>query len=277
MRRAVPLRYALAAAALCFVWQAGALALGPDILPSPGETFALFLRALGTTAFWTDMGMSTWRLALGLGLAVCVAFPAGLIMGHCRRADAVAAPLVFLTYPLPKIVLLPVFFTFLGLGDAPRVLLIALTTGYQILVIVRGTAMGLDPSCRKVFRSLAGTEGGVGRGMLMQALRHVYVPAALPGLFTSLKVAGGTAVAVLFLAESFATRSGLGFRIMDAWGRGGCSGNVCGHPWHESARPCPVCLVLPGRTCVLPVAERVAGGRSGFIQLLRRRSVVELC
>ena len=48
----------------------------------------------------------------------------------------------------------------------------------------------------------------------------MYVPAALPGLFTSLKVAVGTAVAVLFLAESFATRSGLGFRIMDAWGRG---------------------------------------------------------
>ena len=220
MRCAVPLRYALAAAALCLVWQAGALALGPDLLPSPGETFALFLRALGMAAFWADMGMSTWRLALGLGLAVCVAFPAGLLMGHCRRADAVAAPLVFLTYPLPKIVLLPVFFTFLGLGDAPRVLLIALTTGYQILVIVRGTAMGLDPSCRKVFRSLAGTAGGAGRGMLLQTLRHVYVPAALPGLFTSLKVAVGTAVAVLFLAESFATRSGLGFRIMDAWGRG---------------------------------------------------------
>ena len=93
-------------------------------------------------------------------------------------------------------------------------------TGYQILVIVRGTAMGLDPSCRKVFRSLAGTAGGAGRGMLLQTLRHVYVPAALPGLFTSLKVAVGTAVAVLFLAESFATRSGLGFRILDAWGRG---------------------------------------------------------
>lgn len=220
MRCAVPLQYVLATAAIGLVWQAGSRALGPDLLPSPGETFALFLRALGTAAFWADMGMSAWRLALGLGVALCVAFPAGLIMGHWRRADAVAAPLVFLTYPLPKIVLLPVFFIFLGLGDASRVLLIALTTGYQVLVIVRGTAMGLDPSCRKVFRSLTGATAGTKRRRLMQAIRHVYVPAALPGLFTSLKVAGGTAVAVLFLAESFATRSGLGFRIMDAWGRG---------------------------------------------------------
>ena len=44
-----------------------------------------------------------------------------------------------------------------------------------------------------------------------------------PRLFTSLKVASGTAVAVLFLAESFATTSGLGYLIMDAWGMGTCS------------------------------------------------------
>ena len=42
----------------------------------------------------------------------------------------------------------------------------------------------------------------------------------LPDAVTALKVASGTAVAVLFMAESFATRSGLGFLIMDAWGRG---------------------------------------------------------
>lgn len=212
MKCGTPMRYALAFAALCLFWQIGSSALGPDLLPSPRETFALFLRALATAAFWKDAGISAWRLVLGLALAVGVAFPAGLLLGHCRKADAAAAPLVFLTYPLPKIVLLPVFFTLLGLGDAPRVLLLALASGYQILVIVRGTALGLDPAYRAAFRSMGGTT--------RQALRHVYVPAALPGLLTALKVASGTAVAVLFLAESFATRSGLGFRIMDAWGRG---------------------------------------------------------
>ena len=64
----------------------------------------------------------------------------------------------------------------------------------------------------KAFRSMGGTTA--------EAVRHLYVPAALPALFTSLKVASGTAVAVLFLAESFATTSGLGYLIMDAWGMG---------------------------------------------------------
>ena len=56
--------------------------------------------------------------------------------------------------------------------------------------------------------------------MMTQRIFYVYLPAALPTFLTSLRVASATAVAVLFLAESFATTSGLGFLIMDAWGVG---------------------------------------------------------
>ena len=143
MKRNAVLRHGLTLVALGLVWQAASLAVGPFLLPSPGETFTLFFQALGTGSFWKDMGASAWRLFLGLGFAVGAGFPVGLLMGHCRKVDAATAPFIFLTYPLPKIVLLPVFFTFLGLGEAPRVLLLALTTGYQVLVIVRGTAQGL--------------------------------------------------------------------------------------------------------------------------------------
>ena len=113
---------------------------------------------------------------------------------------------------MPKIVLLPVFFTIVGIGDASRVLLIALTAGYQILVIVRAEALALDPAYALAFRSMGG------RGSALW--RHVYIPAAIPSLLTGLRVGVGTAVAVLFLAESFATDSGLGWLIMDAWGMG---------------------------------------------------------
>lgn len=87
-----------------------------------------------------------------------------------------------------------------------------MTPGYQILVVTRASAQGLDKKYLDSFRSLGGTP--------LQMLRHVLIPAALPDAMTALKVASGTAVAVLFMAESFATRRGLGFLIMDAWGRG---------------------------------------------------------
>lgn len=208
----IVLRYLVGFLFLGALWQAGATALGPDLLPDPVATLVLFASSLMTADFWSHILISLWRLTAGLLSAVAVAFPLGLFLGHCRTADKVGSPLLFITYPLPKIVLLPVFFTLVGLGDASRVLLIALTTGYQILVIIRAGALSIDPAYVKAFRSMGGST--------REAVRHIYIPAALPALFTSLKVASGTAVAVLFLAESFATTTGLGFLIMDAWGMG---------------------------------------------------------
>lgn len=206
------LRYALATLLLLLLWWTGSLAMGPDLLPDPWATAAAFLSASTDPDFIRHELISLYRLLMGVGAAALVAFPLGLWLGHSKRADWLGAPLVFITFPLPKIVLLPVFFMLVGLGDASRLLLIGLTTGYQILVIVRAAAQSLDPMYEQAYRSMGGTGWGL--------LRHVWLPAALPALMTSLKVAAGTAVAVLFLAESFATDAGLGWLIMDAWGMG---------------------------------------------------------
>lgn len=206
------IRYAFGLCVIGLLWQMGSWSMGEELLPNVFATLNAFWEALQTASFWEAVGVSTSRLAIGLFTAIAVSFPLGLWMGYCPKADKVLSPLLFITFPLPKIVLLPVFFTLVGLGDASRILLIGLTVGYQVLVIIRDEALNLDPAYMKAFRSMGGT--------YCQAIWHVYVPAALPALFTSLKVAAGTAMAVLFLAESYATTSGLGYLIMDAWGLG---------------------------------------------------------
>ena len=183
------LRYTLAFLLIGLLWEAASRAAGESLLPSPVTTALLFFQSGAVPALFL-----------------------GLLLGHLKKADWLGAPLVYTTFPLPKIVLLPVFFLFLGLGDASRVLLIALTTGYQMIVIVRAAALSLDPVYETAITCM-----GAGR---WDRIRYVYLPAALPSFLTSLKVACGTAVAVLFLAESFATTTGLGFLIMDAWGVG---------------------------------------------------------
>lgn len=206
------LRYLAASALLLLFWALGSAALGEMLLPDPWATIRAFAESLSDPAFLGHCAASGLRLIGGLALALAVGFPFGLWFGHSDRADWLGAPLAFITYPLPKIVLLPVFFTIVGIGDASRVLLIALTTGYQILVIVRAEARALSDASERALRSMGAST--------FEILRHVWLPAALPSLFTGLKVASGTAVAVLFLAESFATDSGLGWLIMDAWGMG---------------------------------------------------------
>lgn len=206
------MRHAATAAILVLIWQALSLAAGPEVLPPPVESFKLLWGQMQGQEFWGHALASIRRLALGMACASAIAFPIGLALGQSRRLDRLLAPAVFMTYPIPKIVFLPVLFVMLGMGDASRALLIALATGYQILVIVRSTAKSLDPSYAKAARQM-----GAGQIALM---RHVYLPAALPSFLTSLRVASGTATAVLFMAESFATNEGLGCLIMDAWGVG---------------------------------------------------------
>ena len=206
------MRYLAAGLALLLLWEAASRLLGAHLLPAPLDVLAFFVAALADAAFWKHILASFSRIVPALALAWCAAFPLGLLLGHVRRADTLLSPLVFLTYPVPKIVLLPVLLTLFGLGDAPRILLIALTTGYQVLVVTRDSALKLDRKYLDAFRSLGGTP--------LQMLRHVLIPAALPDAVTALRVATGTAVAVLFMVESFATNHGLGFLIMDAWGRG---------------------------------------------------------
>ncbi len=206
------LRYAWAVFAIGLAWQICSMLLGEFVLPRPLPTAAAFCASLGDADFLAHAGMSAWRVCAGLLLAWLAGFPLGIAMGCRRRLDGMLAPIVFLTYPVPKIVLLPVFLSLFGLGDLPRILLIALTAGYQILVVTRASVLNLDAKYIDSFRTLSRSR--------RELVRHVLIPAALPDAITSLRVASGTAVAVLFMAESFATRTGLGFLIMDAWGRG---------------------------------------------------------
>ena len=213
------LRYAAAVAALILIWQAGALLLGNRILPTPGAAALNFWHEIKGPEFWQHAGASAWRAAAGIFCGFALSFPLGVWLGLSRGLDAWLSPIIFLTYPIPKVLFLPVLLVLLGLGEAPKILLVALTVGYQILVVTRDSVRSIDHNYIDSFATLmpAGRSWSSLRGLGSLA-RHVAVPAALPSAVTALRIAAGTAVAVLFMAESFVTDRGLGFMIMDAWG-----------------------------------------------------------
>jgi len=205
-------RYVAALAAIALTWWILSALFGDgNILPGPVQAFSAFGASLGTAMFWSHLAASSGRVLLSMALAWAAAFPLGIVMGSSRKVDAWLAPFVFVTYPVPKIVLLPVVLLLFGLGNLSKVLLISLILGYQVLVAVRDGVANLNPRYLDSVRSL-----GAGR---LDLFREVLVPAALPHGFTALRLGTGTSVAVLFFVESFATTRGLGYLIMDAWGR----------------------------------------------------------
>ena len=189
------------------LWWVLALAIGSPALPTPDATWPALVDNFARIMpeFWTSLG----RIALSMLIGTVLGVPAGLWTGRSRRGDQIFGPVLYVLYPVPKIVFLPVLFILFGLGGQAKVILIAIAIFFQMVVTMRDAAKNVPQGAVVSLRSLGATKG--------QILREVVLPASLPDLFTALRITTGTAVAVLFIAESMAGSSGLGYYIMHAW------------------------------------------------------------
>jgi ABC-type nitrate/sulfonate/bicarbonate transport system permease component len=202
---------ALALLGLLVAWQLVAGWAKVNVLPGPWPVLVALVHAL-PRGLGLHFLVSGWRVVASVVLAMVTAVPAGLALGQSRLLGRLFSPVVYILYPIPKIVFLPVILLLLGIGNVSKVFMIYLVLFFQILVVVRDAASNLRPELLYSVRSL-----GAGRRALF---RFVYLPATLPAALTALRVSVGTAIAVLFFAESFATTSGLGYYIMvESWGR----------------------------------------------------------
>lgn len=201
--------YLIATVVLLVGWAVLAWAVNSPALPGPVVALSEFWRQV--PALLPESVVSTVRVLVATALGAVLAVPLGLALGRSPRADSIVAPIVFLTYPVPKVVFLPVLLVLLGLGNAPKIALIGMIVFFQILVTARDAAKSVPEASVLSVRSLGATRGDIAR--------HVVLPAAMPEIFTALRIGTGTAIAVLFLAESIAGTNGLGWYIVDAWGR----------------------------------------------------------
>jgi len=195
----------IALVVLLMGWQILAMAINQPILPSPVAVAGAFAREIPRGELPEHFLASLWRVIASLVLSIALAAPAGLVLGQSPALNKLFSPFIYLTYPIPKVVLVPVVLLFLGLGDVAKIFIIFLILFFQILVLVRDQAAGLRPELIQSVRSL-----GAGRRALF---RFVYLPASLPAILTGVRQSIGTAIAVLYVAELFATQRGLGYYI----------------------------------------------------------------
>jgi NitT/TauT family transport system permease protein len=194
----------LAAIALLLVWQIVAIVVNMPILPAPLKVFSVFIEEL-QHGLLNHFVFSLWRVFAGMALSVLVAAPVGLAIGESKTLNRIFSPLIYLLYPIPKVVFVPVVILFLGIGDVAKITIMFLILFFQIVVLVRDQAAGLPPQLIQSLNSL-----GAGRRALF---RFVYLPASLPAILTALRQSIGTAVAVLYITELSATKYGLGYYI----------------------------------------------------------------
>ncbi|HWQ61084.1 MAG TPA: ABC transporter permease [Negativicutes bacterium] len=202
--------YLCGAATLLLLWQGASVLADLPIVPRPiavlvnlGQTFAdkIVLHSL----------FSFWRIVAGALCAMVIGIPVGLCMGYFPRLDRALSPLVYLTYPIPKIALLPVVMLLSGLGETAKIIMIVMIIVFQVIIAVRDGVRSIPGEMYYPLYSL-----GAG---FTAVLREILIPASTPRFLSALRIAMATAVSVLFFTETFGTEYGMGYFIMDAWMR----------------------------------------------------------
>jgi ABC-type nitrate/sulfonate/bicarbonate transport system permease component len=201
----------VAALVLVALWELTALALGSMALPEPWLVLLDTAAKLGDGSLLDDLAISALRALCGITLALAAAVPLGLMVGAEEGLRRRLSPFIYLLYPVPHVVLLPLIIILFGIGEFSKVFLIALIVFFQILVTTRDAAKNIHRNYYLAMQTLGASR--------LQVYRHVILPATLPKILTAMRISIGTAVAILFFVESFATTRGLGYIIMDAWGR----------------------------------------------------------
>ena len=208
MKYSIFLSYLAGAAAIFVLWWILSAMVALPMIPSPVAVFVklvdIFAKSIAVHA-----GFSLWRIAAGLFAAVLVGFPLGMVMGYFPKADRYLAPLVYLTYPVPKIALLPIFMLMAGVGETSKIIMIFLIIVFQVVIAVRDGIHAIPEETYFPLYSLGAS--------FRQVFQEVLWPASLPKFITAVRVAMATAISVLFFTETFGTQYGMGYFIMDAW------------------------------------------------------------
>lgn len=188
------------------VWYVLAVILQLKTLPTPFEVYSSYSVAL-ENGILGHVWASLRRILISIGISLIIALSLGLWMGHDRKANRFFGPLVYFSYPIPKLALLPIIMVLFSLGETSKIIIVVLIVVFQLIITIRDAVRNIPSEDYDVLVSLGASS--------WQKMRHITFPAILPELFSSLRVALGIATSALFFIETFGTDKGLGFYITD--------------------------------------------------------------
>jgi ABC-type nitrate/sulfonate/bicarbonate transport system permease component len=200
--------FALVAIALLFWEVASALDWVDAIsIPRVSTIFISWWKDLASGTIPHQLGPSLRRILIGLGLAIVVGMPLGLLMGVNRLAYRLLEPITELIRPIPSAAYIPVAILFLGLGDEMKLFVITLSALFPILLNTYSGVKGIDPVLIDTGRTFGTPRFGI--------LRKIVFPAALPSVLTGIRISLGIALIVSVVSEMISGNNGLGYFIID--------------------------------------------------------------
>lgn len=201
--------------ALVVLWHAAVLSSGTKLVPTPYMVGVMMVDfsfggvyddAFSGTIL-THLFASMQRVYGGFLLAVAIGIPLGLAIGKIPLFRQLLDPTLSLLRPIPVTAWLPLSMVFFGLGPRSAIFLVFLGAFFPILL---NTVFGVRSVDARLFEasSMLGCDGA-------KMFRQVVLPAALPSIFTGLRLGHGFAWILIVVGEMTGVPTGLGSVIMD--------------------------------------------------------------
>ncbi len=154
---------------------------------------------------WKHVSASLTRSAIGFALAIAIAIPLGAAIAWYRPVREFFTPVLELFRNTAALAILPVFMLILGLGETSKVAIVLYACFFPILLSTIAGVASVDPQLLRSARVLGLSP--------VQTFRKVAFPAAVPTIFTGIRISGAAAILVLIAAEMIGATAGLGFLI----------------------------------------------------------------
>ena len=206
--RAVRLvRGALGIALLALVWEVAPRsgAVDPHFVSPLSQVLASLWDLARSGELWKHLSASLVRSGVGFSLAVVTAIPLGAAIAWYSPARELLTPVLEVFRNTAALALLPVFVLVLGIGETSKIAIVLFACFFPILLSTVSGVASVDPQLLRSARVLGLSP--------VTTFRKIVFPAAVPTIFTGIRISGAAAILVLIAAEMIGATAGLGFLI----------------------------------------------------------------
>jgi NitT/TauT family transport system permease protein len=183
--------------------------LDARFFPAPSSIYHTFVALAADGSLWENTSASLQRLLWGVLLGGIPALLLGIAMGLSRTLRAFVDPLVAATYPVPKSAIFPLLLLIFGLGEASKIVMVAIGVFYPVLINSCTGVLEIN----KIYLDV----GQNFRASRWQVFRTIAIPGAVPHIMSGIKLGVGMGLILIAIAEMIGAKSGLGHMIWNAW------------------------------------------------------------
>jgi sulfonate transport system permease protein len=209
-RRLVDLRRWISPVALIALWQFSSSTglLPPDKLSSPWTVLQAGMEVARSGELGSAFAVSLSRVASGFIVGAAIAVVLGLVAGLSRWGEVLVDPPVQMLRTLPFLGLIPLFILWFGIGEEPKIALVALGVAFPLYLNIHSGIRNADDHLIEATTALGYTKA--------ERLWHVIIPGAIPQALVGLRLSLGTAWLALIVGETVNAEAGLGYLINNA-------------------------------------------------------------